>query len=199
MTVQIPVALEKVMLMTRASGARIIGIACPTGGVGAYSVAALLARGYAASGRRTVIVSTADELYDEHHRNSVNDRFGAEGDWEDENITVVRFAHNREAGGATAEELERLLSNPDYANHIIVVVWPPVLEPGVAGAGLIAAAFMCDAIFIVCATGVVTRSQLANCMEMLNPLGERLIGAIMTEHISSAVTGSRRGRASRAS
>lgn len=163
-------------------GHRIIGISGQARGVGASMLSMELARAYADFGKPTLRID-ASRLEIERNQVSVERDipFDILAMAQKSNIgpltlDLAEFAHLLPSGRSAYRKLFSAVAQKGY--HVVVDLPPVRSAPGVAVPGFMVAGAACELVYLVCLAGVVTRSELADSVEICKINGVPLGGIV---------------------
>lgn len=175
-------SVTKLLGFAEKSGVRIIGVTGQTFGVGTSLLSDGLAHAYAEFGKPTLLVDASRLEID---RNSIS---------EDRDIPfdLLSLARRSNTGLSTidlaefADELpsgrtafRKMFEAVSAKGMTVVVDLPPVsTAPGAGVPTFMVAGAACEMVFLVCLSGVVTKAELGDCIEICKIYGVKLGGII---------------------
>jgi Mrp family chromosome partitioning ATPase len=182
--------MARIMLNADQEEARAIGIAGTQAGIGASTLARLLARAYVDQSKRALLVDARAAVADDATSDT---NFGAPSDLmklarDDQGLMVLDLATHT-SGVAASHQAMRALFDSVADAMTVVVDLPPVdtaasaFRSGYSGAGS-----ACDLVYLVCPSGTTRRVDLANYLEVCR-INRLKVGGIVIN--DSKVFGSR--------
>jgi Mrp family chromosome partitioning ATPase len=174
---------EQIMLAANTAGVRIIGIASAEAGAGVSLIARGLAETYARAGMRTLLLDLSRSG-------------GGPATWAPSRSAAAEAVERDAVGfdritGSAAPTTRPLFNNlallrQAYADELseygtIVVDLPPVLHDGADLINGAAAALACDGVVLVCPTGRMSRTRLAQASGALRGAHVKLLGTVLNE------------------
>lgn len=183
---------EQIMLSAIESQIRSLGFISPASGSGTSTVARGVAEAFARAGHKTVLFDlTADVRSDAKLPTWLPGGAGVAGALHVEATGLaVLTADSTPATRALFNNVEHLqkVVRQDLSTYAAVVMdLPAVTEDETNRLNPLAAARVCDAVLMVCLTGHVDRSTLAEAVNALKPAGVNVAGVVLNDYYVSTL------------
>ncbi len=179
--------IETVMHRTNIAGARIVGLAAPTGNIDIASFSRTLAKVFAASGRRTVLLDVSVAASPANQEPAKWDPSAP--------VTAAQIVTDVDGFDRLAavpdEKARGLFSNPDHMRRLfkddlarygqVVLQLPPICDAAANLPSAVGLARACDAVFLYAVAGRSTIAEVSHASEALALVEAPLIGNIIDE------------------
>ncbi len=179
-------AAEQLMLSTVESKIRVVAITGPVGGAGISTVASSLAKAFARSRRKTLLIDLSVPTKDEGFAAAwspgdplPNDavKVGHDGL---HLLTVAPTSANR-ALFSNVDILAKWFAQELAAFDNIVLDLPAIEDALHDTVNPVAAARASDAVFLVCLTGLTLRGEMSSAVQKLRQVGANVTGVILND------------------